>query len=73
MTAAFHTDVLGLPPAPMMAVTPAVIESIGKLRSLTGTPGASGGAWVEASGTQIHLIRAKRSEGRLNPFGPHWP
>jgi Glyoxalase/Bleomycin resistance protein/Dioxygenase superfamily len=41
------------------------------MRTLTGTPGASGGAWVEASGSQIHLIRAERTEGRANPFGPH--
>jgi catechol 2,3-dioxygenase-like lactoylglutathione lyase family enzyme len=67
MTVAFYTDVLGLPPAPMMAVTPAIIASIGKLRA----PGARGGAWVEAPGTQIHLIRAERTEGRLNPLGPH--
>ena len=27
--------------------------------------------WVEAPGSQIHLIRAENTEGRVNPFGPH--
>jgi len=68
-TGAFYTDVLGLervaPPSTM------TVRARADLQLAVGTPPPTGGMWVEAPGSQVHMIRAERVEGVPNPFGPH--
>ena len=70
-TTAFYTDVLGLSPVPLPPRTPESVAAHQDLREKVATPAPTGGMWVEAPGTQIHMIRADKAEGVANPFGPH--
>ena len=68
---AFYTGVLGLALASMPERTPDSVARLQELRDKVGTPSPTGGKWVEAPGTQIHMIQAEKAEGVANPFGPH--
>jgi catechol 2,3-dioxygenase-like lactoylglutathione lyase family enzyme len=69
----FYTNVLGLKIAPFPKMDPEQARSMRtRLIAAAGTPGPTGGLWVEApDGNQIHLISAVGGEGAINPFGPH--
>ena len=68
-SADFYTGVLGLARAPFPAATSPDFRQ--RLQSASGTPGPTGGLWVDVPGSQIHMIKAERTEGVANPFGPH--
>ena len=71
-TGAFYTDVLGLAPVPFpTAANPSGHSFMAELQERTRTSGPTGGMWVQAGDSQIHMIKAEISEGRANPFGPH--
>ena len=70
-TGAFYTEVLGLAAASPPSMTPEMVALIAHLKAVAKTSGPTGGMWIEAPGGQIHLIRAEKAEGPVNPFGPH--
>ena len=71
-TGAFYTEVLGLARVPRpVGPNPNGVAVVTDLSSRAGTPGPTGGMWVQVGQSQIHMIQAERTEGRINPFGPH--
>ena len=70
-TSAFYTEVLGLAAGTPPSMTPEMVALISHLKAVTKTSGPTEGMWVEPPGGQVHLIRAEKTEDRVNPFGPH--
>jgi catechol 2,3-dioxygenase-like lactoylglutathione lyase family enzyme len=68
-SAEFYTGLLGLAPAPLPAATSPDFRQ--RMQAASGAPAPTGGMWVEVPGSQIHMIKAERTEGIANPFGPH--
>lgn len=67
-TASFYTEVLGCTRTAPVAAPSGRREA---LQAAVGTPAPTGGFWVDLPGSQIHAIKADRTSGIINPFGPH--
>ena len=71
---AFYSGLLGLPRiAPQTGALSAADMTAFRadLQAQTGTPLPGGGLWVQVGDSQIHMIKAEKAEGRVNPFGAH--
>lgn len=73
---AFYSGLLGLAAAPMPAPGPDHRERMDLLKARVGAPAPTGGKWLQAGETQLHMIEARGAAGRnaggsANPFGAH--